>query len=164
MSIASHYLVSLTCFACSVEGQVATAVTSDAEEATTTDDNEDTETLSSPAKQPPAPADTRSFAAQAIAIVRAKRWQVYQGHVSTQVALGGSNFVYFFWCVLHESLVSTTRLCRCSTDTLSQTYTSTATTASRQRSSSAYTRAAVRKRSVTRSRRYRTSRSRASQA
>lgn len=40
-----------------------------------------------------------SFLTQAIAIVRAKRWHVYQGHVSTQVALGGSNFVYFFWCV-----------------------------------------------------------------
>lgn len=41
----------------------------------------------------------RSFVAQALAIVRAKKWRVYQGHVSTQVALGGSNFVYFFWWV-----------------------------------------------------------------
>ncbi|KAF1319932.1 hypothetical protein FI667_g12723, partial [Globisporangium splendens] len=38
----------------------------------------------------------QSFAVQAIAIVKAKKWAVYQGHVSTQVALGGSNFVYFF--------------------------------------------------------------------
>lgn len=39
----------------------------------------------------------KSFVTQAIAIVKTKKWQVYQGHVSTQVALGGSNFVYFFW-------------------------------------------------------------------
>lgn len=38
-----------------------------------------------------------SFWVQAWAILKAKKWQVYQGHVSTQVALGGSNFVYFFW-------------------------------------------------------------------
>lgn len=38
-----------------------------------------------------------SFWMQAWAILKAKKWQVYQGHVSTQVALGGSNFVYFFW-------------------------------------------------------------------
>lgn len=38
----------------------------------------------------------KGFCTQALAIVKAKRWQVYQGHVSTQVALGGSNFIYFF--------------------------------------------------------------------
>ncbi|TYZ64818.1 hypothetical protein PybrP1_004952 [[Pythium] brassicae (nom. inval.)] len=42
----------------------------------------------------------RSFVAQALDIVRTKKWQVYQGHVSTQVALGGSNFVYFFCDVI----------------------------------------------------------------
>jgi hypothetical protein len=39
----------------------------------------------------------RNFWAQALAILKKKKWQVYQGHVSTQVALGGSNFIYFFW-------------------------------------------------------------------
>ncbi|KAG6622659.1 Mitochondrial Carrier (MC) Family [Phytophthora cinnamomi] len=38
----------------------------------------------------------RNFWAQALLILRKKKWQVYQGHVSTQVALGGSNFIYFF--------------------------------------------------------------------
>ncbi|KAG7386641.1 hypothetical protein PHYPSEUDO_015425 [Phytophthora pseudosyringae] len=38
----------------------------------------------------------KNFWAQALAILRKKKWQVYQGHVSTQVALGGSNFIYFF--------------------------------------------------------------------
>ncbi|KAE8912620.1 hypothetical protein PF005_g8775 [Phytophthora fragariae] len=37
-----------------------------------------------------------SFWTQALLILRKKKWQVYQGHVSTQVALGGSNFIYFF--------------------------------------------------------------------
>ncbi|RLN57995.1 hypothetical protein BBJ29_003399 [Phytophthora kernoviae] len=38
----------------------------------------------------------KSFWTQALAILKANKWQVYQGHVSTQVALGGSNFIYFF--------------------------------------------------------------------
>ncbi|KAE9029751.1 hypothetical protein PR002_g10050 [Phytophthora rubi] len=37
-----------------------------------------------------------SFWTQALLILRKKKWQVYQGHVSTQVALKGSNFIYFF--------------------------------------------------------------------
>lgn len=41
-------------------------------------------------------APPAGFWRQALAIVRAKKLGVYQGHVSTQVALGGSNFVYFF--------------------------------------------------------------------
>lgn len=41
-------------------------------------------------------AKAKGFWLQALAIVRAKKLGVYQGHVSTQVALGGSNFVYFF--------------------------------------------------------------------
>ncbi|DAZ94679.1 TPA: hypothetical protein N0F65_002388 [Lagenidium giganteum] len=36
------------------------------------------------------------FWTRAFAIVKQERWNVYQGHVSTQVALGWSNFVYFF--------------------------------------------------------------------
>ncbi|KAL4086313.1 hypothetical protein PRIC1_014440 [Phytophthora ramorum] len=39
---------------------------------------------------------SKSFWAQASAILQKNKWRVYQGHVSTQVALGGSNFVYFF--------------------------------------------------------------------
>ncbi|KAI9996233.1 hypothetical protein PInf_013616 [Phytophthora infestans] len=41
-------------------------------------------------------APTRHFWAQVAEILKTKKWQVYQGHVSTQIALGGSNFVYFF--------------------------------------------------------------------
>ncbi|RLN45314.1 hypothetical protein BBJ28_00009242 [Nothophytophthora sp. Chile5] len=44
----------------------------------------------------PAKRESKKFWVQALAILKAKKWQVYQGHVSTQVALGGSNFVYFF--------------------------------------------------------------------
>jgi hypothetical protein len=44
-------------------------------------------------------ARSKNFWVQALAIIKEQRWRVYQGHVSTQVALGGSNFVYFFWCV-----------------------------------------------------------------
>ncbi|KAG7400550.1 hypothetical protein PHYBOEH_005350 [Phytophthora boehmeriae] len=44
----------------------------------------------------PKAAVKTNFWAQALAILRAKKWQVYQGHVSTQIALGGSNFIYFF--------------------------------------------------------------------
>ncbi|KAJ0406498.1 hypothetical protein P43SY_001429 [Pythium insidiosum] len=36
------------------------------------------------------------FVADALRILRQQGWHVYQGHVSTQIALGGSNFVYFF--------------------------------------------------------------------
>ncbi|KAF1774688.1 Mitochondrial carrier domain [Phytophthora cactorum] len=39
---------------------------------------------------------SRNFWARVMEILKEKKWQVYQGHVSTQVALGGSNFVYFF--------------------------------------------------------------------
>ncbi|KAG2781642.1 hypothetical protein PC129_g11069 [Phytophthora cactorum] len=39
---------------------------------------------------------SRNFWARVVEILKEKKWQVYQGHVSTQVALGGSNFVYFF--------------------------------------------------------------------
>lgn len=38
----------------------------------------------------------KSFWVQALAILKEQKWRVYQGHVSTQIALGGSNFVYFF--------------------------------------------------------------------
>ncbi|KAL3669581.1 hypothetical protein V7S43_004966 [Phytophthora oleae] len=38
----------------------------------------------------------KDFWTQALAILKKKKWQVYQGHVSTQIALGGSNFIYFF--------------------------------------------------------------------
>ncbi|RLN97143.1 hypothetical protein BBJ28_00023358, partial [Nothophytophthora sp. Chile5] len=44
----------------------------------------------------PAKRESKKFWVLALAILKAKKWQVYQGHVSTQVALGGSNFVYFF--------------------------------------------------------------------
>ncbi|KUF96564.1 hypothetical protein AM588_10009927 [Phytophthora nicotianae] len=40
---------------------------------------------------------SRNFWTQVVEILKEKKWKVYQGHVSTQVALGGSNFVYFFW-------------------------------------------------------------------
>ncbi|KAE9340581.1 hypothetical protein PR003_g10413 [Phytophthora rubi] len=49
-----------------------------------------------------------SFWTQALLILRKKKWQVYQGHVSTQVALKGSNFIYFFWCV-EERVVAALR-------------------------------------------------------
>ncbi|ETK90808.1 hypothetical protein L917_05332 [Phytophthora nicotianae] len=39
---------------------------------------------------------SRNFWTQVVEILKEKKWKVYQGHVSTQVALGGSNFVYFF--------------------------------------------------------------------
>ncbi|EGZ27200.1 hypothetical protein PHYSODRAFT_348878 [Phytophthora sojae] len=46
--------------------------------------------------KPPVKRAPKNFWAQALLILRRKKWQVYQGHVSTQVALGGSNFIYFF--------------------------------------------------------------------
>ncbi|GLE11763.1 hypothetical protein PINS_up024402 [Pythium insidiosum] len=36
------------------------------------------------------------FVADALRILRQQGWNVYQGHVSTQIALAASNFVYFF--------------------------------------------------------------------
>lgn len=77
-----------------VEGQDAAAAAAKSEAAS---DNKPTE-----AKK----AQDKSFLTQALAIVRAKKWQVYQGHVSTQVALGGSNFVYFFWYVCGSALLA----------------------------------------------------------
>ncbi|KAG1690483.1 hypothetical protein DVH05_019423 [Phytophthora capsici] len=39
---------------------------------------------------------SKDFWTQALRILKKKKWQVYQGHVSTQIALGSSNFIYFF--------------------------------------------------------------------
>lgn len=78
-------------YTCTVEGQDAAAAAAKSDDAghkPTTDTKKNKQA-----------ALDKSFLTQALAIVRAKKWQVYQGHVSTQVALGGSNFVYFFWYV-----------------------------------------------------------------
>jgi adenine nucleotide transporter 17 len=43
-------------------------------------------------------------------ILQERKWKIYQGHTSTQIALAGSNFVYFYcynW--LKASLVKSTR-------------------------------------------------------
>ncbi|TMW60168.1 hypothetical protein Poli38472_000210 [Pythium oligandrum] len=44
----------------------------------------------------PKKPQSQNFWVQALAILKEQKWRVYQGHVSTQIALGGSNFVYFF--------------------------------------------------------------------
>lgn len=77
-----------------VEGREAAEALEDEEEASQSQEAIETDAAKPVQKRVQVPA---SFWVQAWAILKAKRWQVYQGHVSTQVALGGSNFVYFFW-------------------------------------------------------------------
>lgn len=87
-----------------VEGKAALA---EQQQQSDDDDQEEKGEEASAATKTPVAAPPAGFLLQALAIVRTKKWQVYQGHVSTQIALGGSNFVYFFWCA-----TSVNRYCR----------------------------------------------------